>query len=107
MSPQTPFSIIYSPETKEHLRVIDKKYYTLIRTTIQERLSFMPNEENTNRKPLKRPVLETATWELRFGPENMFRVFYDVQLSTREVYVLAIGVKLRNRLSIGGEEIVL
>jgi hypothetical protein len=45
-----------------------------------------------------------ASWELRCGPHNRFRVFYDVDVTTQEVQVLAVGVKDRNRLLIGGEE---
>jgi len=45
-----------------------------------------------------------ADWELRLGPENRFRVFYQVNAERREVRGLAVGVKYRNRLFIGGEE---
>jgi mRNA-degrading endonuclease RelE of RelBE toxin-antitoxin system len=45
-----------------------------------------------------------ATWELRFGPRNSFRAFYDVDNDARIVLILAIGVKKGNRLFIGGEE---
>jgi hypothetical protein len=46
-----------------------------------------------------------AEWELRLGPDNRFRVFYQVNADSREVRVLAVGVKDRNRLWIGGEEV--
>ena len=46
-----------------------------------------------------------AMWELRFGPENRFRVFYAVSHERQEVQILAIGRKERNRLMVGGEEI--
>jgi len=46
-----------------------------------------------------------ATWELRFGPGNRFRVFYAVSHERREVQILAIGTKERNRLIVGREEI--
>lgn len=36
--------------------------------------------------------------------QNRFRVFYRVHEDTREVYILAIGVKVRNRLYVGDEE---
>ena len=38
------------------------------------------------------------------GPDNRFRVFYDVDAAAQAVQVLAIGVKDRSRLLIGGEE---
>ncbi|MBI1901946.1 MAG: hypothetical protein HYS13_12655 [Planctomycetia bacterium] len=61
--------------------------------------------ETTNRKPLERPVEFGATWELRCGPDNRCRVFYVVDHERREVQVVAIGVKKRNQITIGGEEI--
>jgi mRNA-degrading endonuclease RelE of RelBE toxin-antitoxin system len=105
MPPQQPYTLIYAPLVKEHLQSIEKKHYSLIRNTITERLSFEPTEGNRNRKPLTRPAFEEATWELRFGPDNSFRVFYDVNEAEREVHILAIGVKVRNKVFIGGEEI--
>jgi hypothetical protein len=60
--------------------------------------------ETRNRKPLKRPTAFGADWELRLGPDNRFRVFYQVDREGHGVRVLAVGVKDRNRLLIGGEE---
>jgi hypothetical protein len=70
-------------------------------------LQFEPDIETTNRKPLKRQVAFEAEWELRFGPDNGFRVFYDIDMTSHEIHILAIGEKLRNRLVIGGKEIKL
>ena len=105
MEPKQAFTIIYAPITHIHLRVIEAKYYPLIRTTIEERLSYEPDVTTRNRKPLKRPVFFEATWELRFGPGNRFRVFYDIDQEQHVVAILAIGIKRGNRLLIGGEEI--
>jgi mRNA-degrading endonuclease RelE of RelBE toxin-antitoxin system len=105
MGPQQSFTILYAPITRTHLRAIEAKYYSLIRTTIEARLSHEPDAPTRNRKPLKRPVFFEATWELRFGAGNRFRVFYDVDQTQRVVAVLAIGIKRGNRLLIGGEEI--
>jgi hypothetical protein len=58
-------------------------------------------------QPLKRPVTFEAEWELRFGPDNIFRVFYEINIESHEVYILAIGVKEGNRLLIGGKEVKL
>jgi hypothetical protein len=38
------------------------------------------------------------------GPADRFRVFYRVNTAARDVRVLAIGVKDRNRLYIAGDE---
>lgn len=67
----------------------------------------LKSSEARNRKPLLRPVSFEANWELRFGPDNRFRAFYSVDLDRREVQILAIGVKRKDRLTIGGEEIEL
>src|SRR6266536_441019 len=92
------FTIVYAPITKQHLRMIEAKYYSLIREVVNEQLSFEPITETRNRKPLKRPVVFMATWEIRFGPKNRFRVYYDVNLEQTLVSILAIGVKHGNRV---------
>lgn len=98
------FTIIFAPETLAHLDVIERKDHRLIRRTIKEQLSFLPGRVTRNRKPLEQPAPFGATWELRFGPANRFRVFYEVESNTRVTNVLAIGIKERNKLLIGGEE---
>ena len=102
-----PFTIVYAPITRAHLRAIEAKYYSLIRDVINQQLSFEPTIETRNRKPLKRPVVFMATWEIRFGSQNLFRVYYDVDLEQRRVAILAIGRKQGNRVIIGVEEIQL
>jgi hypothetical protein len=72
--------------------------------TIKEQLSHTPEVKTRNRKPLEEPTSFGATWELRFGPKNSFRVFYEVDHAEKAVAVLAIGVKEGNRLFIGGQE---
>jgi hypothetical protein len=104
MAKKPPFVLLYSDELKEHLRAIESKYHSLIQTAIEGQLLFEPEVETRNRKPLKRPFSFGADWELRLGPDNRFRVFYQVKAESREVRVLAIGVKEGNRLFIGGEE---
>ncbi len=99
------FQIVYHSRIKAHLHAIDRRHYTLIRQAIEEQLSFEPEQETRNRKPVVQPFLFAATWEIRFGPQNGFRVFYDVDPITLVVSVLAIGEKKGNRLLIGGEEV--
>ena len=107
MSPRRSFELVYAPQVKAHLTAIEPKYYGLIRQEIQSRLQFEPRVETRNRKPLKRAVAFEAEWEIRFGPNNRFPVFYEVDQEARAVYILAVGVKVWNRLYIGGEEIEL
>jgi hypothetical protein len=104
MAKKPPFALVYAKEVKEHLRAIETKYHSLIQSEIEGQLLHEPEVETRNRKPLTRPIAFGADWELRFGPDNRFRVFYQVHEESREVRVLAIGVKDRNRLIIGREE---
>ena len=101
------FELIYPPIIKQHLKPIEPKYYSLIRKSIEQQLQLEPDVETTNRKPLRRPVVFGAKWEIRFGPDNRFRVFYQVDQEKQQVVILAIGVKKGARLFIGGEEIAL
>lgn len=96
-----------APQVKTQLRPIDRKFYSLTRRTIEEQLAVEPDIETTNRKPLTRPVEFGATWELRFGGQNKFRVLYEIDPERRRVKILAIGVKHGNRLTIGTEEVEL
>ena len=107
MTPKRLFEIIYPPIIKQHLKAIEPKYWALIRNNLEEQLRFEPDSETKNRKPLKRPVVYSASWELRFGPDNRFRVFYRIDIDNQVVIILAIGEKIGNRLVIGGEEIEL
>jgi mRNA-degrading endonuclease RelE of RelBE toxin-antitoxin system len=107
MAKKQPFDLIYDPEVEQHLRSIEKKHLSLIREAIREQLRFEPETETRNRKPLEQPAPFGATWELRFGPANQFRVLYAVDLERQEVLILAVGFKDRNRLIVGGEELEL
>ncbi len=105
MAKKQPFELIYDPEVELHLRSIEKNHLSLIREAIREQLQFEPEIETRNRKPLEPPAPFGATWELRFGPANQFRVLYTVDLECQEVLILAVGVKDGNRLIVGGEEV--
>ena len=107
MSPKARFALQFAPEVIAHLRAIEKKYHRLIRKTLDEQLALEPETETRNRKLLEQPAAYEATWELRFGPNNRFRVFYAVNQEEQEVWILAIGVKEGNHLLIAGEEFVL
>ena len=98
------FEILYDPEVRGHLRRIDRKHHRLMRQMIEDRLSCEPQMETRNRKPLTRPSLWEYVWELRFGPDNRFRVFYQTDPGSGTVHVVAIGEKREDRLHIGGEE---
>jgi len=104
MPRQPKFAIIYAPETIDHLNAVERKYHRLIRTTIKEQLSHTPDQITRKRKLLDPPMPFGATWELRFGRQNRFRVFYEIDSEALAVSVLAVGIKEGNRLFIGREE---
>ena len=103
MSKRLKFTLTFT-EAVDHLDFIESKHHGLLRRAIKEQLTFGPALEIRNRKPLDQPAPFEALWELRCGPKNRFRVFYDVDLEQRLVLILAIAMKDRNRLLIGGEE---
>jgi hypothetical protein len=104
MAKRPKYTLSFAPEAIEHMDLIESKHHGLLRRAIKEQLTFTPTDETRNRKPFDQPAPYGASWELRCGPNNRFRVFYDVDVDALEVQVLAIGVKDRNRLLIGGEE---
>jgi len=105
MAPGRRFALIFAPEVVLDLRSIDRKYHSLLRREIALHLRSEPQVESRNRKPLiDLPEPYFAHWELRLGPKNRFRVFYEVDEEALEVTVLAIGVKERSILRIGREE---
>jgi hypothetical protein len=107
MTKRHKFTLIYAPITKSHLRTRERKYYSVIRSAIESHLQYEPDMETKNRKPLTRQVAFEAEWELRLGPDNRFRVFYDIDMDSHEVHILTIGEKDRNCLVIGGKEVKL
>jgi mRNA-degrading endonuclease RelE of RelBE toxin-antitoxin system len=102
-----PFEIEFDEHVMEHLEHIESKYDPIIRHAIETQLQLEPYVETRNRKPLRAPSTLGATWELRCGPNNRFRIFYDIDLDMRLVIVLAIAVKDRNELWIGKERLEL
>jgi hypothetical protein len=86
------------------MKAVEPQHHSLIRAKVEEQLRKAPGTPTRNRKPLETPAPFDATWELRFGSDNRFRVLYEIDEVKRTVNILAIGIKDRNRLLIGGEE---
>jgi mRNA-degrading endonuclease RelE of RelBE toxin-antitoxin system len=105
MAKTSRFQIVFHSRIKVQLDEIERKHHSLIRNQINEQLSYEPEVKTRNRKPVVQPFPFDATWEIRFGPQNRIRVFYEVDRSEGIVSILAIGEKRGNRLFIGGEEI--
>jgi len=73
----------------------------IVLNVIKVQLQYEPLRETQNRKQLRPNPL--APWELRVGA---LRVFYEVDAREPDlVNVLAIGIKIGNRLIVAGKEI--
>jgi mRNA-degrading endonuclease RelE of RelBE toxin-antitoxin system len=107
MARRQPYTLIYARGVASHLKSIDAKYDRLIRDNIEEQVRFDPGVATRNRKPLREPAPFDAHWEIRFGPDNRFRVLYDIDEERHVVQILAVGEKEGNRLIVGGEEVEL
>ncbi len=95
------YAIEYAPETEQHLRFLAAHQRVTVLDEVDRQLTFEPAVETRNRK-LMRPN-PIAPWELRIGVlRAYYEIFYEPEPT---VLVLAVGVKVRNRLFIGGEEV--
>lgn len=76
---------------------------SIVFNAVDEQLVHEPYVETRNRKPMRpNPV---APWELRIGPLRVY--FETVEEPEAVVTILAVGIKHRNRIYIGGKEIEL
>jgi mRNA-degrading endonuclease RelE of RelBE toxin-antitoxin system len=97
------YRIVYSPASEDHVRALTARQRATIFDTVDEQLTHEPGVETRNRKPMRPNPL--APWELRTGD---LRVYYDIAEEPEKVVtVVAIGIKDRNRVMIGGEEVQL
>jgi mRNA-degrading endonuclease RelE of RelBE toxin-antitoxin system len=98
-----PYRIVYARETEEHFKTLTARQRSTVLQRVEKQLVHEPAVETRNRKPMRENPL--ATWELRV--ENI-RVYYDiVEQPEPTVEILAIGVKRRDRIWIGGIEVEL
>jgi len=97
------YRIDYSQATDEHLRVLTARQRAVVFDGVDEQLEHEPGVETRNRKPMRPNPL--APWELRI---EELRVYYEIEeLPEQVVTIVAVGVKDRNRVLIGGKEIKL
>jgi hypothetical protein len=94
------YRIEYSLETVAHLDALTARQRSMVFDAVDIQLMHQPAVETRNRKPMRPNPL--APWELRV---SNLRVYYDIVEQPQQVVtVLAVGVKIRNRVRIGGEE---
>ena len=102
---ENPYTILYPEDFKKQLDYIDRKYWKLIKENIEKYLLFEPDIKTKNRKPLSKLPVDSI-WEIRFGPKNIFRVFYKCYPELKEVWILSIGYKEKDKLFIMGDNIL-
>lgn len=92
--------ITFTRRAYGHLERITRYDRNVILDAVKEQLTYAPHQEMRHRKLLRATRL--ADWELRV---SRYRVFYDVDVVQRVVWVLAVGIKERDRLIIAGKEV--
>lgn len=97
------YRIEYSPDTNDHLRALTARQRSIVFGAVDDQLANEPGKETRNRKPMRpNPI---APWELRV---RELRVYYDIAEQPEPlVTILAVGIKKRDRVVIGGKEYTL
>jgi mRNA-degrading endonuclease RelE of RelBE toxin-antitoxin system len=97
------YRIEFTPTAREHFAALTAGERALVRDGVRAQLMHQPTVETRRRKPLRPNTL--AGFRLRI---RHLRVYHDVlEERIRLTLVQAIGVKVRNRIRVGGEEIEL
>ena len=95
------YTFEYSEDAIEHIRVLPAYRRRTIVDQLEDRLVHEPTVSTRHRKPMDPDKkLYVAPWELRLGD---LRVYYAVE--AEKVIVVAVGVKRREKLFIGGREV--
>jgi mRNA-degrading endonuclease RelE of RelBE toxin-antitoxin system len=98
-----PHAIEYTPEATSHLKSLAAHEAAKVLDAVVRQLTYEPRVPTRNRKLLRANLI--APWELRVGD---IRVYFDVADEPEALVIIrAVGVKLRNRVIIGGEEVEL
>ena len=97
------YRIDFSPEADEHIARLKAHQRAKLLDMIGRQLVSQPMHTTRHRKPLRpNPV---AQYRLRVGE---LRAYYDVQEQPeRLVVVKAVGLKVRDRVYVGGQEVKL
>lgn len=94
-----PYRIQYTRTALGHLRQLTARQRAIVLDTVDEQLTYEPTTATRNHNNMIPNAL--ASWELRIGD---LRVYYDVTEDPKTVTVVAVGIKRRNRVFIGGVE---
>ncbi len=98
---ERPFRIEYALAAIQHLSSLTARQRATVLDVVALKLRHQPTVPTRNRKRLRDNTL--APWELRIGD---IRVYFDVEEAPEPVVTIrAVGVKTRERVVIGGEEV--
>ena len=93
------YRIQFSREAEEHLEELTVRKQRIVVDEIDKQLRFEPAVPTRNRKRMRKNPI--APWELRIDD---IRVYYEVKEDPESVVsILAIGIKIRDLVYIGGE----
>jgi mRNA-degrading endonuclease RelE of RelBE toxin-antitoxin system len=96
-----PFRLVYAAAAVRHLAKLTARQRTTVLDVVALKLMHEPTVPTRSRKRLREN--EVAPWELRIGD---IRVYFDVEEDPEAVVTIrAVGVKTRERVVIGGEEV--
>jgi mRNA interferase RelE/StbE len=96
------FRIEFSPEAEDHTAALTAHERARLLDDVMLQLMDRPAVETRRRKRMRpNPV---AQYRLRVGD---LRVYYDVSEPESLVLVKAVGIKVRNKVYVGGREIEL
>jgi mRNA-degrading endonuclease RelE of RelBE toxin-antitoxin system len=96
------YLIDYSAEGQDHLKSLTANQRALVVDVVERQLGHQPTVETRNRKKMQpNPI---APWELRI---RNLRVYYEIVETESEpiVSIRGIGVQIRDRVWLGGEEV--
>jgi mRNA-degrading endonuclease RelE of RelBE toxin-antitoxin system len=95
------YRIELTAEARDHLTKLSARERATVTATARQQLVYEPSRPTRNRKPMRPNPL--APWVLRIG---RLRVYYEVaEQPIPCVTIRAIGVKVRERVLVGGVEI--
>jgi len=102
MSPRSKrYRIEYADNAIQHLSLLMARQRSVVLDVVALKLTHQPTVATRNRKRLRDNTL--APWELRIGD---IRVYFDSEEFPEAVVTIrAVGVKVRDRVLIGGEEV--
>ena len=107
MAKRMPFTLVYAPVVRLHLNAIDAKYDSLIREKIEETVALRARHQDPEQKAGKTTGCVSGGVGIAIRTRQPISPFYQIDRDKREVRIVAVEIKDRDRLLVGGEEVSL